>query len=280
MSLLLILSSFAIFLYIVLGVRLGKQLFSGAPTNDPASQGNRKSTRKWLLTLGPVALLSHAFVLYKNIFIESGLGLNFGFYNSVSLMMWIIVLVLILACLSKPLENLGIAIFPLASFALLLQNALPSSHIILPNAASELRFHILISILSYSLFSLAAIHAILLAIQNKFLRSKQPGGFIRALPPLETMEALLFQMIAFGFILHSVSLVTGIIYLEDMFKQHLVHKTVLSIAAWVVFAVLLWGRWRFGWRGRTAIRWTLSGFVILLLGYFGSKMVLEIFLHK
>ncbi len=276
----IILSSIAIFLYIVLGIRLGKQLFSGAPANDPTSQRNRKSTRKWLLTLGPLALLAHGAVLYKNIFIESGLGLNFGFYNSASLITWIIVLILIVASITKPIENLGIAIFPLASFALLLENAFPSSHIILSNAASELRFHILISILSYSLFSLAAIHAVLLAIQNKFLRNKHPGGFIRALPPLETMESLLFQMIAFGFILQSLSLITGMFYLEDMFKQHLVHKTVLSIAAWVVFAVLLWGRWQFGWRGRTAIRWTLSGFVILLLSYFGSKMVLEIFLNK
>ena len=276
----IILSSIAIFLYIVLAIRLGKQLFSGTPVNDPVSQSSKKNTRKWLLTLGPLALLIHAVVLYKNIFIESGLGLNFGFYNSVSLMTWIIVLILIIASITKPIERLGIAIFPIASFALLLENTLPSNHIILPSAAGELRFHILISILSYSLFSIAAIHAILLAIQNKFLRNKHPGGFIRALPPLETMESLLFQMIAFGFILQSISLITGMFFLEDMFKQHLVHKTILSIAAWVVFAVLLWGRWQFGWRGRTAIRWTLSGFVILLLSYFGSKMVLEIFLNK
>ena len=110
------------------------------------------------------------------------------------------------------------------------------------------------------------------------LRNKRPGGFIRALPPLQTMETLLFQMIGLGLALLTASLLTGTLYIEDMFAQHLVHKTILSMVAWVVFATLLWGRWRFGWRGRTAIRWTLSGFVVLLLAYIGSKLVIEIIL--
>ena len=75
-------------------------------------------------------------------------------------------------------------------------------------------------------------------------------------------------------------MVSGIMYLKDMFAQHLAHKTILSIAAWLVFAILLVGRWRFGWRGRTAIRWTMSGFVTLLLAYLGSKWVLEILLGR
>ena len=74
--------------------------------------------------------------------------------------------------------------------------------------------------------------------------------------------------------------VGGVLFLEDIFAQHLVHKTVLSLTAWLVFAVLLWGRFQFGWRGRTAIRWTLSGFAVLLLAYFGSKFVLELVLMR
>jgi ABC-type uncharacterized transport system permease subunit len=94
------------------------------------------------------------------------------------------------------------------------------------------------------------------------------------------METLLFQLIGVGFVLLSMALVTGAIYMENMFAQHLVHKTILSIIAWLVFATLLWGRWRFGWRGRTAIRWTLSGFALLALAYLGSKLVLEIILNR
>jgi len=126
----------------------------------------------------------------------------------------------------------------------------------------------------------AAKQAVLLDVQDRHLRNRRPGGFIRALPPLEVMERLLFQMIATGFALLSAALLTGMLFLEDIFAQHLVHKTVLSIASWVIFGILLWGRWKFGWRGRTAIRWTLSGFVFLILAYFGSKMVLELILQR
>ena len=116
--------------------------------------------------------------------------------------------------------------------------------------------------------------------QDNHLRNKRPGGFIRALPPMQTMESLLFQLIGLGLAILTLSLVSGVFYLEDMFAQHLVHKTILSMTAWVVFATLLWGRWKFGWRGRIAIRWTLSGFFVLLLAYVGSKWVLEIMLGR
>jgi ABC-type uncharacterized transport system permease subunit len=92
------------------------------------------------------------------------------------------------------------------------------------------------------------------------------------------MEVLLFQFIGFGFLCLSASLLTGFLYLEDIFAQHLVHKTVLSIIGWVLLAILLFGRFRFGWRGKTAIRWTLSAFAFLMLAYFGSKLVLEFIL--
>ena len=98
------------------------------------------------------------------------------------------------------------------------------------------------------------------------------------MPPLQTMETLLFEMIGVGFALLTAALFSGFYYLEDMFMQHVVHKTVLSILSWIFFAVLLWGRVKFGWRGRKAIRWTLGGFVMLMLAYFGSKVVLEILL--
>jgi ABC-type uncharacterized transport system permease subunit len=78
----------------------------------------------------------------------------------------------------------------------------------------------------------------------------------------------------------SLSLITGFLFVEDLFVQHLVHKTVLSIIAWCVFTILLWGHWQYGWRGRTAIKWNLSGFFVLMLAYFGSKFVLELILKK
>jgi len=239
---------------------------------------NKQGDQGKPITMALIAAGLHAMVLYQGFITVQ--GINFGFFNAVSLLSWLIALFLIIASYTKPIENLGIAIFPLAAFAIILTLAFPSEHILSSEDVTMLEAHILISIIAYSFLSIAAVQAILLAIQDRHLHNKHPGGLIRALPPLQTMESLMFQMLGIGFILQSFSLVSGFIFLEDMFAQHLVHKTTLSILAWIIFAILLWGRWRFGWRGKTAIRWTLGGFVSLLLAYLGSKLVLEIMLNR
>jgi len=235
-------------------------------------------SRAVALGLGIAATLGHAILLYQLIITSA--GLNLSFFHVLSLTSWLATLLLLLSALKQPLENLGIAVLPFTAVALLLQSAGidNESHVLI--ATTGLKIHILLSIFSYSLLTIAALQALLLALQNRHLRNRHPGGFVRALPPLETMEQLLFRMIGLGYILLSLSLLTGAIYIDDIFAQHLVHKTVLSVAAWAVFAVLLWGRWRFGWRGRIAIRWTLVGFIALMLAYFGSKLVLELILQR
>jgi len=263
------LSFAAIIGYIAAGVLVAVRLSSGA---DKAA-----ASKTALFLLGGIALALHAVVLYQDIFLSQ--GLNFGIVNAVSLLSWFIVLLLLLIAASKPIENLGIAIFPIAALALILGVMFPSEHILADDNFS-LKFHILISFVAYSVFAFAALQAILLAIQDKHLHSRQPGGFVRLLPPLRTMEEMLFQLIGLGFLLMSLSLFSGFVYLEDVFAQHLVHKTFLSMVAWVVFVVLLWGRWRFGWRGKRAIRATLFGFTVLLLAYIGSKVVMEVLLGK
>ena len=259
----------AIVLYSAAGIKLILRL----------SKGTQSTQHKGpILALGFAAIFLHAWALYQNLFVVN--GLNMGIFNALSLLSWIIAGLILLTSFNQPVENIGIVALPLAALALAAEMIAPSEHLVSKQAPTGLKLHILISILSYSLFCIAAVQAILLAIQNKHLHSKRPGGFVRALPPLETMETLLFRIIAVAFILQSFSLLSGSFYLKDMFAQHLVHKTVLSIAAWLVFATLLIGRWRFGWRGRTAIRWTMSGFITLLLAYLGSKYVLEVLLGR
>ena len=136
----------------------------------------------------------------------------------------------------------------------------------------------MISVIAFSLIMLGACHATLLAYQDHLIRSHHPGGFIRFLPPLHEMETLLFQFLGFGFIALSASLITGFIFLEDIFEQHQVHKTVLSIVGWFILGILLFGRFQFGWRGKKAIRWALASFAFLMLAFFGSKLVLEFIL--
>ena len=97
---------------------------------------------------------------------------------------------------------------------------------------------------------------------------------------MQVMEEVLVQLLWLGFFLLSLSLATGMMFVHNIFAQHISHKTVLSIMAWCVFAILLWGRWSWGWRGRQLIRWTLGGFALLVLAYFGSKFVYELILKR
>ncbi len=235
-------------------------------------------TNKWKSLIPAIfAVILHAWLLVDSLFLDE--GLNMGIFNAISLLTWFICASLLLGSIIKPTENLGIVAFPGAAIAIILENAISADRIT-QVTNSPLEIHIFISIAAYGLLSIAAVQAVLLTIQDRHLRNKRPGGFIRALPPLQTMETLLFQIIAIGFVLQSLSLLTGFIFVEDMMTQHLVHKTTLSIIAWILFAVLLWGRWQFGWRGRKAIRWTLSGFIALAMSYIGSKFVLELIIQQ
>jgi ABC-type uncharacterized transport system permease subunit len=236
-------------------------------------------SRNRILLIGFAAVVVHGGLLYPSI-LTAG-GLNLGFFNAASLIALLIACLLLLACFQEPVETLGIPVFSIAALSIGLMLAFPTDYVLARELASwQLEIHIMLSLLAYSILGLAALQALLLAVQDYHLHNRHPGGFIRALPPLQTMETLMFQMIGIGFSLLTLALLTGILFLEDIFSQHLVHKTVLSIAAWLVFAVLLWGRWRFGWRGRVAIRWTVGGYVFLMLAYFGSKFVLELVIKR
>lgn len=256
-----------ILLYVAASLLLAARLFKGVDRRQPP---------RWLaLTAGIGAVALHGTALYGVVFTAGGMDL--AFFNMLAAVAWLVSLLLVLAALTQPVENLGVVILPLTAIAAALQPLMHTGPELLAGAPG-LDLHILLSVVSYSLLAIAAVQAVLLAVQDHQLRNRHPGGFIRALPPLETMERLLFQMIAVGFIFLTFSLLSGAVFLEDIFAQHLVHKTALSSLAWVVFAVLLWGRWRAGWRGRTAIRGTIGGFITLMLAYFGTKLVIELIL--
>ena len=227
---------------------------------------------------GWAAVLTH-FIYIAMVSLQKN-NLDFGFFSIGSSISSIIALLLLLASLGKPIEKLGVAIFPLAAFMLALTLIFPGKEQGLQNYNWQMNTHILSSIIAFSLLNIAALQAIFLAIQEQQLRKHPPRKIILTLPPLQTMESLLFQMIGTGVFFLTVSLLSGFFFIDDLFAQHLAHKTVLSILAWLIFSALLSGRIRYGWRGQTAIQWTLIGFTSLLLAYFGSKMVLELILQK
>lgn len=260
----------AIMLYLATAILLVTRLIRTSQTGI--------QTKRGILILGLGAVMMHSSLLYSQII--SPEGINLGIFNALSLISGLIALLLLLASFTRPVENLGIVLLPLAAITIIIEFYFPSRHIIETSGPWQLQAHILISVLAYSLLSIAMVQAILLAIQDRHLRNRKPGGLIQGLPSLKTMEELLFQMISIGFVLLTIGLIIGTLFIDNIFAKHLAHKTILSIIAWVLFAILLWGRYQFGWRGRTAIRWTLGGFFTLMLAYFGSKFVLELILGR
>ena len=233
-----------------------------------------RESRGFTLSAAVAAVLLHGIALYAALFTPAGLDL--GFFNALALVGWLLALIGVYTFLRPGFESLGVVLFPCAGASLMLAETLTGDVFLLAGQSWPVDMHILVSLVGYSLLSVAALQALVLAVQERRLRRGAAGGILSALPPLQEMESFLFQLIAAGFVLLTVALLTGLIFVHNLFTQHLTQKAALSLLAWVVFAVLLWGRWRSGWRGRTAIRWTLGGFVVLMLAYFGSKLLLEL----
>jgi len=257
-------------LYLVAAIVIGRELWRGQ-----ATAGAKRLAL--VLTLGGVVL--HAALLYTNVRAVGGLNLALaGAFASVA---WVVAVLYALTSLSRPVENLGIIVLPLTALTVLIEWWAPDAAGTRLSSAPQ-TLHILISILAYSLLCLAAIQSLMLLAQENQLRHKHTQGFIRALPPMQTMEQIMFQMIGLGFALLTLTLISGVFFSERVFGTPfaLTHHIVLAALGWAVYAVLLIGRWRLGWRGRTAVRWTLGGFALLVLAYFGSKFVLQVMLGR
>ena len=253
-------------------------LYAGTTAYQALRLAQRGTPNKNLLrVLGLLALLAHGVSLYLQLITPTGLGLDF--FNAASLIAAAVILLTLLASRQIPVENLLLLLFPLGALTTLMAQFAPSGTVQTINEQSGILAHILLSILAYGMLTIAMFQSLLLLLQDHQLKNKHPSGLIKNFPPLQTMESLLFGFLWAGWGLLSLSLLSGWLFVEDLLAQHLAHKTILSVFAWFVFAVLLWGRQQLGWRGHKAIRWTLAGFCLLMLAYFGSKLVREFILH-
>ncbi|MCI1011925.1 MAG: inner membrane protein YpjD [Pseudomonas sp. PGPPP4] len=236
------------------------------------------SSKPLVLGAGILALLPHALAVYLQLILEPTLSLDF--FDASSLISATAIALMLIGCLRMPLQPLLVLVYPLGAITALLAEFVPPGTVTPLDVSPKIVVHVLLSIIAYGLFTLAVLQSCLVLLQNHQLKNKHPSGLIRSFPPLQTMESLLFGFLWAGWVVLSLALISGWFFVEDMFAQHLIHKTVLSCIAWVVFGILLWGRHRLGWRGHTAIRWTLLGFILLMLAYFGSKLVREFILHR
>ena len=210
--------------------------------------------------------------------INTPAGLALDLFSSASLVMWIMLAIVLLASIRLPVQNLLMLIGPLAAVSICAALIWDSTYTPIATLAPSLAWHILLSIVAYSILFMAACQSVLLAILEDRLRSRQTYTLIRLLPPLQTMEHLLFTLLWAGVVTLTCAIASGFVFLDDLFGQRVVHHTVLAIASWFVYTILLAGHHFLGWRGSTAIRWTLIAFALLVLGYFGSKFVIEILL--
>jgi ABC-type uncharacterized transport system permease subunit len=230
------------------------------------------------LALGVIALVLHAVLLWRVLFDRPVLA--FTVAETASLIGWPIGLMAIaLSGLRPRFAGIGAVLTVIAGIvaATTVEGAAGYA---LERSSWEIAAHIVLSTLAYALLTIAVALTLALRMLDQRLRSRRPLGWLTALPSVEALESAAFQALATGFAVLTLALFSGFVFVDNLFAQHLVHKTVLSCLAWVVFGVLLFGRWRFGWRGRTAANWALSGFALLGLAYFGSKIVLESILGR
>lgn len=238
----------------------------------------RKQVNRAVFALGLVALLCHAIVAWDSVFVEA--GINLGFYK-VSAMIFLVINVACVTSLARrPLQNLLVILFPLSALAVLVSTFAPDTLALQTDLSGGMLLHIGSSMLAYAVLTLAAVQSAVLALQDHQLKNRHTRGIVQILPPLQLMETMLFELLWIGVVLLSIAIASGFVFVDDIFAQSLVHKTILTIIAWILFSVLLWGHYQLGWRSQTAVRLTLAGFALLMLAFFGSKMVLELVLHR
>ena len=178
------------------------------------------------------------------------------------------------------LFDASLVALPLSVLIVLAEATITAPVLEITHPNGHITAHIITSVIAFGVLSIAGVYAVFVALIDHLLRKHSFNQLVQSLPALETLEGLLFHLIQAGFAVLTISLLTGLVYVDDLFGQHLAHKTILSIFAWLIFATLIWGRWKRGWRGRVAVRMTLAGIVLLLLSYFGSKLVLEVILDR
>lgn len=227
--------------------------------------------------LGLLAILLHFCVLA--LAAEQAGGVDLRFFSALSLTGMGVAAVYRVAGLTRPIDALGVVAYPIAALTLGLQLLLGGPPLPRP-AEWQILLHAALALIAFSVLAYAALVAVVLDVQDRALRRRRLGRWLMLLPPLTLTEALLFRLIGAGFALLTLGLLSGALFVRDLLAQHLAHKTVLSALAWLIFGALLYGRIRFGWRGRLAVRLVLAGMFLLLLGFFGSKFVLELLLHR
>ena len=252
--------------YILVSIYIGWALIQDKPIHKGVSLG--------LLVVG---MLPHAVLLYPHV--VTLYGLNFNLFNTISLISLFFLFFYVIFSLYRPIVSLGILAAPTALVGMIIGYIGPAPYRPITDISVGLEAHILLSLAAYCVLLMAALQALFLRLQIRELKHQSIHRFwVNKLPSLQSMESLLFDMLLVGFVLLSIALAIGFVYVEDLMAQHLAHKTVFSVLSWLLFGALLLGNWRAGWRGKRAANMTIYAFILLAIGFVGSKFVLEMLL--
>ncbi len=242
-----------------------------------ASHGSRRRAGAALIAL---ALVLHGSAIAYAVFTPAGLDLSF--VHALSLVAWLTVLVAGLSGLLGKMPAVTTVVLPVAAFCALAPLAATSPHRFPYAAQPWAAVHIAVALVAYALFVVAAMQALVLTgLERRLRRGIADDGGSRT-APLLTLESFLFRLVAVGFVLLTLTIASGLLFSEQLFARPMAfnHKNLFSMLGWITFATLLIGRWRWGWRGRHALYWVLVGTGLLVLGYLGSKFVVEVLLGR
>jgi len=247
----------------------------------PESPAAVETQAVWRRLLLPVALILHAFLLARDMLGETGFNLNLG--TALSLIAWLTVVIYWVESHWVRVGALQNLVLPIAAICVTLPYFMNAQHVLSYAGMSWFKAHLVISMVGYGLLTVAAFHALLLWVLERGLRHKgRLPALLNDLPPLMALERLTFRILFVGFVLLTLTLLSGLFFSEALFGKpfKFSHHMVFGFIAWLIFSLLLLGRHFWGWRGQSAVRWLLSGFGFLVLAYVGSKFVLEVILRR
>ncbi len=248
----------------------------------PAAPARPRAAPATLLV--PVAVLLHAWLAWSDVITADGLDVSLA--NAVSVVGGLVAAIAFVSGLMRTLPAMGTIVLPVAAVAVMLPVVFTHPHDYTFAGKPLASAHVAIALVSYALFLVAAVQALILMGLEKRLHKRLPDPGRDGLPPLLTLERFLFRLVTAGFALLTLTLLSGMLFSEQVFGRAIpfthntAHKTVFSVLGWLTFGALLWGRWRYGWRGRVALRWIIAGTIFVFLAYLGSKFVLEVLLGR
>jgi ABC-type uncharacterized transport system permease subunit len=234
----------------------------------------------WRRGLLPIVLVLHALLLLRDMLGGASFSLNLG--TALSLILWLTVLIYWVESHWVQIGALQNLVLPVAAISVLLPYFMSAQRVLAYAELSSFKSHLVIAMPAYGLLTVAALHAVLLLVLEKRLHKGNLPTFWGDLPPLLSLERVTFRILFVGFVLLTLTLLSGMVFSEAWFGKpfKFTHHIILGLIAWLIFGLLLLGRRFWGWRGRVAARWLLTGFGFLLLAYVGTKFVLEVLLHR